>query len=602
VNAATQAAEGCPVADASPVRTRAIDAVLCGSAALVGFVVFFEVFGLHILDPTNVKWLLISDWGQHFLGWDAFRREPWSWPLGGIQNLNWPEGTSVVYTDSLPILSLPLKPLHAVLPDPFQFQGLWLLTCFMLTPAVGYLLFRHLTGSPLMSASAAAMLPLLPYVLERVGHDSLMAFWLILWAWRLYFSAPSLSAHGWFCCLLLITAAIHAYLLMMVVPIWGTWWLYSQVLPLLRQQNFRALGISAAIMAGQLVLLISLMWAVGYFVIPFSSTFMGGFGYFSMNMNAWFNPAYGLWSYVQWMSSSMPSGRWSIFLPSLPWANVNQYEGFQYPGLGVVSLVLTGLALLLLKRAPTEPHPTTVAHAYTASGWRWLWLPCAFFTAFALSNKITLNGHQLANFDYPFPLSVLAAEFRASGRFFWPVNLILMACALFALTRRLPQRARVGVVGACLLIQLIDIHEAFPSRFEMPRVPEFSPEWNRILDRSAYLGFIPRDGGNLGAMWPLVFMANRRGSRVNTMYMSREDAASLQEANKVLLEQLATGHLSSEASFIIDPKTVCVVGTSLRQRLRVLDNHLVIPANRVGEVGRPAVVGTFCPRTDEQPQ
>jgi hypothetical protein len=561
-----------------------LDAVLCGAVALLGLAVFVISYGLHVLDPTNVNWLLVEDWGQNFLGWDAFRREPWTWPLGKIQNLNWPEGTSLVFTDSLPILSILLKPLHSLLPDPFQFQGLWLLACLMLLPAFGYLLFRQLTGQPWVSALAAALLPLLPYVLNRDVHLSLMAFWLILWAWLLYFTPARPSTHFWFTVLLLLAAGINLYLLLMALVIWTSWWLRTQAVPLLRQHSFRAAGVSATLVAGPLVLLIPFMWALGYFVIPFSGARGFGFGFFSMNLNAWFNPARAPWS-TAWR------GPWSTVLPTLPWATAGQYEGFQYPGLGALVLVFVALGLLLRKRVA---KPEMKRESSLDSGWRWLCLPCVFFTLAALSNKITFNQHELLSFDYPNLLAYIADTFRSSGRLFWPVNLILLALAVFVLSRRLSWRAAIGVLAVCFLIQLIDVHRAFPRRLnvlrsDFPRSSELlSTDWRRILESSSYVGFVPRDAWAWmveGSLWRLVFMANRKGTPVNAMYVSRGDLESLSRANYMLLQQLSNDSMPSDASFIINQERVCGAPMSVRQRLRVLDGRFVLPAQAAGEVG-----------------
>jgi hypothetical protein len=568
-----------------------VDALLCGAAALFALAVFFLAYGWRILDPTYVNWLLVFDWGQNFLCWDAFRREPWTWPLGTIQNLNWPEGTSLIYNDCLPIVSIPLKLLHKVLPDPFQYHGWWLLACFMLSSAIGYLLFRKLTGQRPLSVLGAAFLPLLPYISERVVHFPLMAFWLILWAWLLYFSPARASTHLWFTCVLLLAVGINFYLLPMVMVIWGSWWLHSQAIPLLRRRSFSALGASAALMVVPLILLIPLMWALGYFVIPFSTASAMGFGDFSMNLNSWFNPAVGAWSlrlsYVPAYSPSSTGISWSIFLSPLPQTNDLQYEGFQYPGLGVLLLVLTALGSLVLKR----PHLSgRVSRTYGTSGWWWVWLPCTVFTLFALSNKITFNQHELLDFEYPFPLDFLAGMFRASGRFFWPVNLILIAFALFVLSLTLSSRAAMGVAVTCLLVQVIDIHQAFPRRLDFPRSELTSADWTHVQRGSAYIGLVPRSGWDWmreGTLWPVVFMANRKVIPVNTMYVSRADWESLSRSNRVLLEQLSTDNLPSEASFLIDRKFVCSAPVSLKQRLRLLDGRILLPAKGAGEVGVP---------------
>ena len=47
------------------------------TGALLGVLVFLAVYGVRVLDPTSVDWILNSlspDPIQHYLGWELFRR------------------------------------------------------------------------------------------------------------------------------------------------------------------------------------------------------------------------------------------------------------------------------------------------------------------------------------------------------------------------------------------------------------------------------------------------------------------------------------------------------------------------------------------------
>ena len=49
------------------------------TGALLGVLVFLAVYGVRVLDPTSVDWILNSlspDPIQHYLGWELFRRSP----------------------------------------------------------------------------------------------------------------------------------------------------------------------------------------------------------------------------------------------------------------------------------------------------------------------------------------------------------------------------------------------------------------------------------------------------------------------------------------------------------------------------------------------
>ena len=78
---------------------------LCG--ALLGAVTFFVLFPLSSLDPTNLSYVrggyVERDIIQHYAGWNFYRNEPLSFPFGISRNMSYPEGASVVYSDSIPL-------------------------------------------------------------------------------------------------------------------------------------------------------------------------------------------------------------------------------------------------------------------------------------------------------------------------------------------------------------------------------------------------------------------------------------------------------------------------------------------------------------------
>ena len=56
------------------------------TGALLGVLVFLAVYGVRVLDPTSVDWILNSlspDPIQHYLGWELFRRSPVHLPYIG---------------------------------------------------------------------------------------------------------------------------------------------------------------------------------------------------------------------------------------------------------------------------------------------------------------------------------------------------------------------------------------------------------------------------------------------------------------------------------------------------------------------------------------
>ena len=100
-------------------RREAVGGVAFAIGAMVGVIFFARTLGSALADPREIGWLMTTDWAQHYSGWAMFRSTPWSWPPGLMPEVWYPVGTSIVYTDSLPLLALLLKPLSGLLPQPF---------------------------------------------------------------------------------------------------------------------------------------------------------------------------------------------------------------------------------------------------------------------------------------------------------------------------------------------------------------------------------------------------------------------------------------------------------------------------------------------------
>ncbi len=113
------------------------DKILYLLTFLLGFIVFTCIYGLEIVKPCNTEWLIGGDLEQHNIGWQAFRRDPWFFPLGMFNSLTYPYPVSIIYTDSIPLVASFFKMLSPILPEHFQYFGLWGLLCILLQSFLG---------------------------------------------------------------------------------------------------------------------------------------------------------------------------------------------------------------------------------------------------------------------------------------------------------------------------------------------------------------------------------------------------------------------------------------------------------------------------------
>ena len=394
-----------------------LELFVCG---LIGAAVFLLLYGTDTLRVTNDKWILNGyveeDIIQHYTGWMAFRDSAWSFPLGLAGNLGYPEGTVISFTDSLPLVSLFFKCISGLLPETFQFFGWYTLCCFVLQGISSGLLVRLFTKNCWGIYGSSLLFVCSPLLIERAfRHTALASQWLVLFALYLYFRARKRGLLPWgFLALQVLCVGLHPYFVPMVCGILAAWTLEG-MLPGVGWRTgsgTETAGRTACgiFFLGNLLTIGVTGYVLGLFGSGVSGS-AGGFGYYSMNLNALWNPV------------SLGVEKWSQILPVLPQTGGN-YDGFNYLGFGVLVFGTAGFlgrtgALLRKKRLGT------FCKSYLG-----LILFCGFCTLFALSHVITLGSKEILVLPLPESLLRLCSVFRASGRLFWPVYelLFLVAC------------------------------------------------------------------------------------------------------------------------------------------------------------------------------
>ena len=188
---------------------------------LLGFAAFLLITGGKILRPTYTDWLMEGDPATHWLGWQFFRYSPlFQWPIGANPNYGMDIGSSIVFTDSIPLLAFIFKPLNVFLPDTFQYLGLWVLICFSLQSYFGWKLLTLFTQDEWLPLIGSVFFTLAPACLWRLhGHYALFGQWVLLAALYFYFT-KNFSIFRWVGLLAAVTL-INAYLLVMVFVIYS---------------------------------------------------------------------------------------------------------------------------------------------------------------------------------------------------------------------------------------------------------------------------------------------------------------------------------------------------------------------------------------------
>ncbi|MEL6133545.1 MAG: DUF6311 domain-containing protein, partial [Bacteroidota bacterium] len=292
-------------------------------ALLLGGGLTAFILGPDILNPTQTAFLLQGDIGVHYLGWAFFRYEPWTFPLGNIPDFYYPQGANVGYTDSIPLMALLMKPFHSILPEDFQYIGLYLLLSQLLQTWLAWLLLGSLgIRKPWARLSGTLLLSLAPVWFFRWVHPALCSHYVLIGSLWVYMgSREAVNMRPWILrqvLFLWISAYTHPYLGGMVLAMafaWliRLWWV---------DKKWKAWQSLLGFPLATGIILFN-WWVIGYFGV--SSEGMGtvGLGEYSLN----------IWSFFDSLNS------YSTFLPSLPHMP-KQYEGFAYLGIGGIILCL----------------------------------------------------------------------------------------------------------------------------------------------------------------------------------------------------------------------------------------------------------------------
>jgi uncharacterized protein DUF6311 len=496
------------------------------AAGLLGIAWFLSIGGGAIIDPRNTKWLS-GDWLQHWLGFLYFTHEPWGFPLGKLSSIPYPIGTSIVFTDSNPLVAIPTKLLAHFLPQEFQLIGMWLLVCFGLQGYFGSRLTSVVTKSPLHQLLGGCLFALSPVLTTRIGHDTLCAHWLILGL--LFFGLRHHSdSHAAFTSIrssvlfVWLSVAIHPYLAAMCLVL--------ALATFARLYRDRLLGAKIAILsvAAMFAGVLLIAWLIGYF--GGENRAIGGFGLFSADLLTLFDPR-----------------ETSRLIPALP-TQPAQWEGFGFLGTG-------GLALLAIAVAVSVVRPPRITHGRLI-----VLVVVGAMALYSLSSDIALAGHVIIHVRRGYRLlGSLTSMFRASGRFIWPLHYVLLLFGLWGLVSQ-RNRWRWGlptvILAAAIVGQAIDF-KMNPYWFS-PKQLRQAPTSNFALVRGHFDHlslYPPQIGSECG--FPLAedrvyryeLLAYRLGLTFNSGSFARVDQSKVDQ-------QCAGIHMETDE---LDRRTVYVV-------------------------------------------
>ncbi len=515
---------------------------------LLGVLAFFIIVGPRVLYPTNIAWLgaydqATHDLATHYLGWLFFRNAEWSFPIGLNPTHGLELGNAIVFTDSIPLLAFLFKPFASLLPEPFQYSGIWLVACFVLQAWFGWKLTGLLSDRIPIRFFSTGLFVFAPPMMWRLhGHLSLVGHFVLLAALYLALHPRLERRRLVWTSLLAATALVHAYLLAMVALIW------------LADVVGKSIQKTIPIKQGTIELAVILpvigivCWQAGYFSVGVGAR-SGGFGFYRMNL-----------------LSIVDASGWSYVLRDIPEA-AGDYEGFNFLGLGVIFLIvcaipaaLTGSTGLLeaIRRFPI------------------LLAVLAGLVVFAISNNVGFGS--LEHWYYiPYKMFVLANVFRSSGRMFWPVFYAIIFVVIFLIVCGNNTRTSVYLLGFALAIQIVDTSAAWKGIREKLMMepnatwvtPLVDPFWEKAGAKYKKVRWIPPR--NYSPKWlPIAAYAGAHGLATDAVYLTRVGTLALEQAQRMASDALKSGRYEADSLYVLDESVFREAASSIDPTTDVL--------------------------------
>ena len=553
-------------------------------AFVVGTVVFIYATGGRIIDPTNRDWLMLGDSAQHYLGWAFFRDTPLlQWPIGANPKLGLDFASSIVFTDSIPLAAFVFKPLNVVLPETFQYLGVWIWMCFVLQAYFGFRLLARRVADRSLCGLGAALIVLAPVLSYRLvhqgyGHIALVSHFVILAALDFYFDERG-SVRKWailICCVLLI----QAYFVPMVIAIW----IASMVS---RRLAIRDVARQVAIVLGSL----GIVAVVSGFASLGGRLFVGDSSVTPEDFPYRFR-----WQPMALVDSATDfSTGWSHVMAD-QLELFGDVEGFTYLGSGLLLVVLPAVVLSMLRKrsgtvstrdvvvvlgivaacallVPSRLFSTGIAvmlfvvvavfagRSIRERRHRALLVAALLLGVYSMTMRPGVGRRTFFEYDLVPVLEQFTQTFRTHARSSWVLYYVVLLALVVLVATRLPRRLAIGVLALAIVVSVVDSNPAMSQvRHRFTSQPVWvnqldDPMWDEVVQgRDSIITYPPLNNDLEGRWIHIEDFVQRRGMATNAGYFSRWSIDTYVRVNQRLHDELRAGEFDPKSLYVIfDP-------------------------------------------------
>lgn len=537
---------------------------------IIGILLFSFIVGLDIVRFNNIYWLIdcpiICDAQQHLLGWLFFKETNiLQFPLLKNYSFGLYTGSSLIYTDSLPIFAIFFRFFNPIIDFQFQYFGLWVLISFVLQAIIADKILNLYIKDNKFRLISIIFFCISPIFLNKLffSHLALASHWIILLGIYIYL-AKEFKIFHWII-LITISALVHGYYIGFISIIF----LMVLLKEFLINKNLKKIIKTFFSFFSYLFIL---LYSLGYFMIGGGFT-NHGFGKFKMNLNALFDPK---------AEVTLSASR---ILPELQTPSITlgfgDYEGFNFLGSGVIFLLIACVPIII-------KNYKNVKRTLAVPKYKAIILFFVLVTLYSISNNIFIGNLHLFSYDLPDFTKIITKTFRSSGRFFW-INYYLIYILIFVVIYRYGKNYKYPLIIAFLLIQFYDMQPTFNqvrkvfdkdkneySEIYQRNVELKSPKWKIFKEEYKRIIYVvptrfPKE------YFKLAYFAAKNNMETNFGYFSRVNKKTVEKENLKLLNQIRSNKIDKQSIYIFfHPEAWEIASKNNPKKIMMIDNYKVL--------------------------
>lgn len=570
----------------------------------IGAIIFLAIFGWRVLDITYVDWTysnMKGDLIQHQLGFEFFYNAPWKWPIGYYDTNLYPFGTSVMYSDSIPLFAIIFKLLRPVLPGgSIQFLGLFGFMCFALQGGFGSIILAKKLKNRVCIGLGTVLIVMSFVLFARIfNHTALSAHFIILavfafWLYKDKFQSLRSRIIFWIG-IMSLSVLIQFYFVGMLLVLMLGFIIDDWI-------DYKKIHRQLCIIAGSIVSIFGTMYLIGGFSTSTSGA-TEGLGLYAMNLNAFFNPG-------------IPMGKYDYILPTLPTLS-GQYEGNMYLGLGILLLLSFLLIYWIVQSIRSKKvvkiwksniNKGTVIFCIAALTF-WATMPVITFNSFTIFDLTQYNGFKhfmiffgvmaiiILNYilikktsirlKYKLTINLcclvfgalitkvllmtflqwepiifnLFSIFRSSGRFGWPIVYFIIILCILKLADVIKSKRKYAVLsGILVLVIAVQVIDFMPKIITLgdrtPSNAAFKPTlkseiWEEIGSSAKHIQMLSSRTNVIPRCMEIEQFAVHNGLTMGAGYFSRVNDDDVAKDRDAVIHNLLNGDMPADTVYVI---------------------------------------------------